>query len=79
MWRAWAEPLLRDPPVPRLGLAGLAHLGVEPDIADQLLGRLEAVDVADHRHEGGGRDEAHPGHRHQPLDLLRRERQPGEL
>jgi hypothetical protein len=60
-------------------LARLAHLWVEADVADQLLRRFEAADIANDRHERRRRDEADPGHRHEPLDLLGGERQPGEL
>src|SRR5438046_2830270 len=60
-------------------LSRLAHLGIEADIGDELLRAWEATDVADHRHERGGGDEAHPGHGHQPPDLLRAERLPREL
>src|SRR6266550_4484255 len=55
-------------------LARLAHPRVKPDIGDELLRCLKATDVADHRHERRGRDEAHPGDSHEAADLLRRKR-----
>ena len=59
-------------------LAGLAHLGIEPDIGDELSRALKAADVADRGDEGGRRDEVYPRHAHQPADLLGGERHPGE-
>ena len=46
-------------------LVGLAVLGGEPRPGAELLGRVEAADVADLGHEDGGDDLAHPGQGHE--------------
>src|SRR2546428_10986115 len=65
--------------MPRRRLTGLTHARIEPDVRHQTLGRAEAVNVTDDRHERRRRDEAHPGNGHQATDPLTAERLRGEL
>jgi hypothetical protein len=57
----------------------VAHARIEPHIGDELLRRRKALDVANDGHEGRGRDERHPGDRHQATDLIAAKRPHGEL
>jgi len=57
-------------PVPRLLRAGLAHLRVEAEVADQLAGCLEAADFADRRDQRAGSNAADPRQGHQAAHLL---------
>jgi hypothetical protein len=50
-------------------LAGLADLGVEPKVGDELARISEPADVADAGHERRGRVQVDPGHGHQPAHL----------
>jgi hypothetical protein len=50
-------------------LSGLAHLGIEAEVGDELARVPEAPDVPHAGHEGRGRVQVHPGHRHQPPHL----------
>jgi hypothetical protein len=61
----------------RLG-AGLAHLGVEAEVADQLPGGREATDVTDRGQQGAGGDDVDPGESEQPTQLVRGEHQLGQ-
>jgi hypothetical protein len=60
-------------------LAGLPDARVDPEIADQLLGGREAVDVPDRGDQGRGGRDVDPGDRHQPFDLGALEGLLGEL
>lgn len=62
-------PLLGDPTALGGLTARLAHPGVEPEVADEPIGRRETVEVADRRHDrerDGGVDARD---RHEPRDL----------
>ena len=61
--------MLADPSVLRQAEAGLAHAGVQPEIAHQLLWLGEAGDVADRRDDTACHDRVHPGDGQKPLDL----------
>ena len=60
-------------------LAGLPDARVDPEVADQLLGGREAVDVPDRGDQGRGGRDVDPGDRHQPFDLGALEGVLGEL
>jgi hypothetical protein len=70
-WRALAAPSFQDAPCARRRATRLAHPGIETQVADELACRGEALDVADHRDQGGGADQVDAGDRHQPADLRR--------
>jgi hypothetical protein len=53
---------------------GLAHPGIEAEVADELARALEAADVADRGEEARGDDHVDAGHAHQPPDLAGLER-----
>ena len=63
-----AAPDLADPPVMGGAETRLTHARIETEVAHQLLGVLEAVDVADRRHEPRRDGEIDAGDRHRPLD-----------
>ncbi len=71
--------LFGDPPVRRGLSAGLAHPGVEPEVADELLGRAEATEVADRGDDRERDGRVDTGDRHQPLDLSAGQRDAAEL
>ena len=60
-------------------LAGLADLGVEPEVGDELARIPEPADVADAGHERRSRVQVDPGHGHQPAHLLGVDRGLGEI
>src|SRR5437867_9761586 len=53
--------LFGDPSAARWIVAGLADARIEAEVADQMRGAGEAVDVADVGEEGGGDDEVDAG------------------
>jgi hypothetical protein len=58
----------------RRGGPGLANLGIEAKVADELARVLAMLDVTDRGQERRGDDHVHAGHAHQPLNLHRAER-----
>ena len=62
-----AAPDLADPAVMRGPKAGLAHAGVQPEIAHQLLRALEAADVTNRRHQARSHYQVDASDRQEPL------------
>ena len=58
---------------------GLAHARIEPEVADQLLGTLEAGDIADRRHQPGRHRQIDAGDREQSPDRRVIQRALGDL
>ena len=64
-----AAPLMRDVPVVRRMVAGLVHRWVQPEVADELLGTGEPIDVADGCQHAGGYDGVDAADGHQAFDV----------
>jgi hypothetical protein len=61
-------PLPGDVAHPGRALAGLANARIEPEVADELPRRREALDVADEREQSERGDRSDPWDRDQPTD-----------
>jgi hypothetical protein len=79
MPRACARPCLVIRPVLGGLAAGLAHPGVEAEIADQPLRGREATEVADRGHDRQRHGGVHPGDGHEPADLGTLQPDPAEF
>lgn len=63
------SPALGDPTVVSRAVARLVNAWIEPDIGGQLVGLVEALDLADGRHQPDGDHHINAGDGHQPDDV----------